>query len=308
MTFDEHERTVLKFFQEGAYQQSFDLLAAHVDDFPEQVSFNFYMRTCAAVRLEKNALALDLLTEALDAGIWYSEPIFRQSPSLQPLQGIARFEELVKVSAAKAAESQGDGEVKTAVPDTQPPYPLLLALHGNGSSVAAEFRQWETAVSHGKLLVAPQSSQSLWAGSHSWTDEESAAKEITAHLAEVEKMHDIDWQNTLVGGFSMGANVALWLALSGTVAAQRFMLVGPGGPHFDDPSKWQPLIEQAKGRDLQGMILFSHDDPHIEPKKIEETAVLLNNAGFNCELVPYTGLLHEYPPDFADRLLNVLNS
>ena len=124
---------------------------------------------------------------------------------------------------------------------------------------------------------------------------------------EEQGLDDIDYENVIVGGFSMGGDISLAMALSGAIPAKRFLLVGPGGHHFEEPENLlPPLIEQAKGRDIQGMILMSKDDPHINIENIQKVVNLLNEANIPCELVIYEGLLHEYPPDFAEKLHSLL--
>ena len=131
----------------------------------------------------------------------------------------------------------------------------------------------------------------------------TAVPEIKNHLSEIEKQHDIDYGNVIIGGFSMGGDISLAMALSGAVPANRFLLVGPGGHHFEEPEKLlPPLIQQAVGRDIQGLILMSEDDPHINKENIHTVVRMLNESNIPCKLAGYKNLLHEYPPDFKDKL------
>ena len=305
-TFVELEQKATAFFNDGAYQHVLDLLTVAETQFPEELGFNYYLRICAAARLEDVNQACDLLAAALAHDLWFAETVLRESPSLVPLNGHERFEALVADSIAKMDSSATEPVVKTAVPDTPPPYPLLLALHGNGSSVAAEFGYWQAAVSHGWCVVAPQSATMMLSGRYYWTSTETAVAEINNHLTRLKELYPIDWHNVVVGGFSMGADVALAIALSGALPARRFLLVGPGGPNFHEPENMLPLITEANGRDIKGLILMSEDDPHIEPDKIRKIGELLHEGGNSCELVTYRGLSHEYPPDFNERLVAFL--
>jgi len=301
-TFAEFEQHTITLFNDGAYQQVLDVLTAAETQFPAEVGFNYYMRICAAARLEDIEQSCDLLAAALERELWFTENVLRESPSLAPLNGHERFEKLVKISAAGMASVMSQPVVKTAVPDTPSPHPLLLALHGNGSSVAAEFGQWQTAVSSGWCVSAPQSTTMMLPGRYYWTSAETAVDEIKTHLAEIEKEHALDSDQMMVGGFSMGGDIALWLALTHALPVKRFMLVGPGGPYFDAPETLKPLIDQKNGRSIRGMVLMSEDDPLIDQEKIRAVVRLLNEGGIACDLITYQGLGHEYPPDFHVRL------
>jgi pimeloyl-ACP methyl ester carboxylesterase len=106
----------------------------------------------------------------------------------------------------------------------------------------------------------------------------------------------------LLTGFSMGGEVALWLALKGLLPAHGFILLAPGGPFMRQPELWLPLIQEAAGRELRGYIVFSEDDPILSQEGIRQTATLLNENGFPTRLETRRSLAHEYPPDF-DRVI-----
>ncbi|KAA3661400.1 MAG: hypothetical protein DWQ04_16585 [Chloroflexi bacterium] len=189
-TFIELEQKVLSLFNDGVYQQVLDVLAANEAKFPEELGFNYYLRICAAARLDDSEQACDLLESAFAQDLWFTEEVLRESPSLVPLNGNERFEQLIVVSLDKMSNSRTENVVKTAVPDTQPPYPLLLALHGNGSHVEAEFGHWQTAVSDGYLVVAPQSSFAMLPGRFYWTNSETAVSEIKNHHKVVQLLNE----------------------------------------------------------------------------------------------------------------------
>jgi acetyl esterase/lipase len=106
----------------------------------------------------------------------------------------------------------------------------------------------------------------------------------------------------VLGGFSMGGGLAVWLALTGAIKAQGFILVGPWVPDMD---QLVPLMETNEARGSHGTILVGeNDEPCFE---ISLTlAEQLKGHGIRCELEVYPDLAHEYPPDFEVVLARAL--
>jgi hypothetical protein len=123
-------------------------------------------------RLDDKPQGLRLLQEMLDAGIWYSEPMLRDSPSLQAWQGDPEFERQVQAHIDAQAQAEAPAP-DTRIPDTSPPYPLLLAMHGQTSTAEAEIGHWEGVTTGGYMLAMAQASQLVWAGGGLWTIEKS---------------------------------------------------------------------------------------------------------------------------------------
>lgn len=82
-TFIELEQKVLSLFNDGVYQQVLDVLAANEAKFPEELGFNYYLRICAAARLDDSEQACDLLESAFAQDLWFTEEVLRESPSLR---------------------------------------------------------------------------------------------------------------------------------------------------------------------------------------------------------------------------------
>ena len=112
----------------------------------------------------------------------------------------------------------------------------------------------------------------------------------------------LDLERTIVGGLSAGGELSIWLALSGTIPVQKFIVIAPGGQWMNEPEKWQPLIDDSANRNVKGMIILGEEDKAIPHKSIERVVDMLNNGGISCEYIKYPGLGHWYPPDFNDIL------
>ena len=311
MDFDELVAAITGHFQHGAYAEGLALADAQARHFPEQAAHIAYLQMCLAARLEQRQRVLDQLQAMHEKGIWYSEQLLRASPSLKPLQGDPAYEALVQISIdLRALESENNPALLVTYPmgkcqSADETCPVLLALHANGESPHSALAAWHTAAQDGWLVAAPRSSNQLWAGGGClWTDHQQAADEILVQFERLTERYWVDGEGMVLGGFSMGAEVALWLALKGLLPAHGFILLGPGGPFMDQPDQWLPLIQEADGRELRGYIIFSEDDPTIPHDGIRRTAALLNENGIPTRLELRHGLAHEYPPDF-DQVIRV---
>jgi hypothetical protein len=118
-------------FKAGEYRKALDLSTEGLNLFPERAPFLNYWRICLASRLGKSELACQVMDDVLESGIWYSERILRESPSLQPLQGNPHFERLAALSREQRTPTEGDSLI-TFLPDSEcgvsdSPCPLLIA-------------------------------------------------------------------------------------------------------------------------------------------------------------------------------------
>jgi predicted esterase len=312
LTFSHLETQLYQLYQGGEYAQALDLATRAASRFPTQAWRVIYWRICVASLLGETTLALQLLEKALEAGFWYAEAQMREDPDLQPLQGLPRFEQLVEVCQKRHAEAQAQ-----AVPmllTLQPeggcqaglqPCPLLLALHGNNRTAEGSVGFWKSAVSEGWLLALPQSSQIRGPDAYVWNDRDWAVREIQEHYDTLCQQYAIDPDRVAVAGFSLGGELAIWLAMSGTIQARGFIAVGPGGPYMNEPDKWAPLIEASQGRGLRGYLVVGEQDVFCY-EGTQALATLLKSRDIPCELEVHPNLGHDFPPEFQQSLAQAL--
>lgn len=313
LTLDELIAQVGEHFAQEQYAEGLALAEQQMEKFPEKRALINYWRICLAARLGDIRQANQILEETLAGGVWYAEEILRESPSLQGLQGVADFERLVTIS-----RQMREADPNTTLPvlavhaegqcgKGDDPCPLLLFLHANDDTARANLPHWQSAAQEGWLVVMPQSQRAMWADAYAWFDHESAAAQIEAQFAKLVRRYNIDAARLVVAGFSMGGEVALWLALSGRVKARGFILLGPGGPLSDQPDGWAKLIESYEGEGLRGTIMMGTADETIPQESVRELARLLNAHGVACQLEEIPDLGHEYPADFEARLRGTLD-
>jgi predicted esterase len=313
LTYDQVQSQIQRHYGSGEYAEALQLATRMAPLFPEQAPLFYYWRICMTARLDQPDQSLHLLDEVLEAGIWYGETLLRRSPSLKPLQGLPAFERLVKRN--RAIQTQEEGQIYPVITLRSEgecekgslPCPFLVALHGNTSTALASVDFWRPAASAGWLVAVPQSSQAVWKGAYVWDDLEVAEQQIQRHIESIHRQYAVDPLRTVLAGHSMGGEVAIWLALTGSIDSAGFIGVGPGGPMLDDLDRWTPLIAGGELRGLRGYFITGEQDDSILLENIQALIERLNSGGIPSELeiIPQAG--HSFIPEYEDALLRGLD-
>lgn len=304
LSFTELTDKIQSHFAEGTFSEGLSLASEYVTVYPEEFALLNYWRMCLAARMNDFPTANKILETALASGSWYSELLLRDSPSLVPLQGEDEFERLVGISLQMRASDPATAvpmlvmRSKDACGPEDEGCPAVIFLHANQDTAQKNVPHWQSLADAGWLVALPQSSKAMWADAYVWMDHDTSADEIVGHFERLTGEYSLDTERVILAGFSMGAEVALAIALNGAIESKGFILLGPGGPFMDDLAKWAPSIERAKDKNLRGVILMGLADETIPQDNIRALVKTLNEAGVACELKTYPDLKHEYPPDF----------
>ncbi len=303
LTFNELQESLIQCFQEGKYTEALDLATAHLDRLPDYRADLNYWRMCAAARLEKHELAIKILEETLGGGDWYSEPVLRRSPSLQPLNGIPEYERLIERSVALwAAEQEKDHGLIVVEPEGQnKPYPLLVALHSNMARPSAARDSWIGLSDRGWLLAFPQSRLAMWKGAYAWDDRDTVVPGVVEDLKTICERYPVDLERVVLAGHSMGGQLATWLALSQAIKARGFIVVGPYLPE-EEISQWDEIIRGVKGSGLRGVFIFGDADDSIPHDMIYALCDKLKAQGLDCRVEKHSGLGHDFVPEIKQSL------
>ncbi|MFX1565998.1 MAG: alpha/beta hydrolase [Promethearchaeota archaeon] len=304
-------RTVGALYEEGKYQETIDFLKEVATDFPDFKPEIYYTQMAAAIKLDKYDLFFELLNEILDADGWYSEAILRESPAFKPLQGMSEFERLVSISVERAKQASKDHTNLTVFPEhTNPSMPLMLALHAQASVINEEYQAWKTVIDHGYILGMPQTTNRYWSGIATgyWPDYETSIHQIKAYVDTINLNKTLDLKRSIAGGLSKGGDLAIRLALTGTIPVCAFIAVSPGGPWMNEPEKWQSLIDDARRHELHGIIIRGKQDQAIPRKYTQTLTNMLNNSGVPCQFLEYPQLGHWYPPNFDNIIADLITT
>jgi predicted esterase len=295
-----------RLYREEKYAEAFDLLTREGARFPDCDARVQFWRACLASRAGETEQSLSILQAAVDAGYWYSEHQLRRDDDLEPLWNLPEYERLVDVCLDRFAAAQAETKPELVIVEPESgtsPWPLLIALHGNSSSAQASSEYWRPAVSAGWLVALPQSSLIGGPDEFVWNDWDLAEQEVVAHFEILQERYEIDEDRVVLGGFSMGAGAATWLALKGTPKARGFVAVAPYIPEERDVAS---LLAGQEAQSTRGYVVIGDKDEGCYPIAQTLTATLRDN-GNQVELHEVAGLYHEYPDDFGQVLPQALD-
>jgi predicted esterase len=305
LTVIEVEQQYHQLVASGAYEEALTLVTREAHQF----SYNaqkvvYYWRFRMAALLNRPELVVQLLAEAVTTGHWYSG--LAEDEEFELVHHWPEFERLAAVCAQRRTEAMATAVpiLKVRQPENQPPpYPLLLALHGNNSLMEPFSRHWETAVRHGWLVGLPQSSQSYEPGTVSWVDWEWSIEEIQQHYNTLCTDYPIDSQRTVLAGFSMGGGLATSLALSGKIKVQGVLLISP---FLNDARNMIPYLDAGLySPDLRAYLVASERDEYCR-NIAQQLAELLPQYNIACRLEIYPDTGHSFPLPFEAKLPEVL--
>ncbi|MCK4848078.1 MAG: hypothetical protein KAT16_03560 [Candidatus Heimdallarchaeota archaeon] len=304
-------REINALYEAGKFIEVIEFLESTEMKFPYGKASLFYYGICAATKLGKGyyEVAIQFLKQIIDGGGWYTEYILTQSPSLQPLQNIAEFKIQLQRSREISTQALKENHDVTVIPkEGTSSYPLMLALHADSGVIEEEIDFWKPATDKGYILGMPRCTNVHWSGKDSayWPDHETATDQIKSYIETINSIHPINFDQTVIGGLSSGAELAIWLALSKTVPACKFVAVAPGGQWMNELEKWQTLIDEESHHNLTGLIILGKEDKVVSHENIRILVKMLNDSGISCQLHESPNVGHWYPPDFTNRLSSFL--
>jgi predicted esterase len=290
----------------GDYTAALEVTERLAAEFPGKVLRTTFWRICLLTRLQKVEAALEAFAHALQAGLWWSETTLRRDPDLQPLQGLPDFECMLAASEELHAAAQESVQPATIVREpaagTEPPYPLLIALHGQAGTAEADLERWQAACPLGWLVAALQSSQLAWPGAYCWDDRQRAQEQVVNQFEGVCAGYPVDRSRVIVGGFSQGAALAIRLVLNGSLLARGFLSVVPG---VIDPQLLTSWASARRDRPVRGYLVAGGLDPRYEFFK--QVRATLAEHGIACEMEDHPELAHEFPEKFEISLTQALS-
>ncbi|MFM8319442.1 MAG: alpha/beta hydrolase [Chloroflexota bacterium] len=296
LSFPELRAAMFEHYNAGQYAEALALVNRHAPHLPQYRSHTLIWQVCLQAVSGQAEAALRTLQEGLDQGLWYAPSALRGDSDLAGLQGHPEFERMVAHCTEhyeEASRRARPGLTVIEPEQAQPPYPLLIALHGRGSSMAEAAETWNTLADHGWLVALPQSSQLIGQEAYTWDDPRQAEAELAQHLEQLHREHTFDPQRVVLAGFSQGAGLAISLVIQGLIPAAGFIAVAPYLREVD------ALLEQPAeppAHPPYGVIITGAYDP--EQEMFEKIERLLQQRRLPYRRIDYEDLAHDYPPDF----------
>jgi predicted esterase len=288
-------------FEQKKYAEAAALLESVLDRYPANVMANTFNLAAARLYLGLNDQAVGALEEGLRRGIFYGLWDFG-AELWNPIRETPRFQAFLAANKARVDEASSKAVLLTDVvtPEGYDParkYPLFIALHGGGGTVAEFKPLWTSPRLRSEFItVYVQSTQvSSMAGFH-WQDVATMRRDLEAATKKVLAQYPVDAGRVLIGGFSSGGFGAMVAALGSFLPARGFIALCPVVPDAVSDEE----IRSAVARGLRGTLMTTEQDNRVEAQRafVER----LNRLGLPVEFGVTPNIGHWFPDDFAVRL------
>jgi predicted esterase len=295
---------VHRLYRSGDYTAALERLDQSAEDFPDQAPLILYIRICLLALTHQAPAAIKTLGHSLELGYWYPPATLQGDPDLLILQDMPEFERQVAVCAGRFEEAakaaRPERIVLTPPSGTPAPYPVLLVLHGRNAGAASSQPFWESLAARGWLVALLQSSQVVGVGTYAWEDRQRSIEEARQHFAELSSSYPVHWQRLVLGGFSQGGGLAIWLSLSKLLPAAGFIAVAPYLRGVEELIEAPPATTSR----LRGYMVTGDLDEHQE--MFPQFERLLNAYQVSYRRETHPDLDHDYPADFDHSLEQAL--
>ncbi len=301
--FDQAARDVFRLYEQGEYAAALEVTERLSEQFPQKASQTLLWRICLMCRAQRYDESLLLLARVLEEGYWW-DPHQLEDSDLDPLRELPEFASMVDVCRMRHEQARRATKPQRVVlaPEggAPGPFPLLIGIHGRHGNMHGDLEMWEAARRRGWLVLSPQSSQPLSLDTYCWDDGERAEEEIVAHFEAVCREYPVDKNRVVIGGFSQGAGLSVYLALGGRIPVRGFIPV----------ACWWPEVEPLAGRarsagKLRAYFITGDQDNTLERGREIQAVLKENGIPFESELYP--GLAHEFPMEFERSLEKALD-
>ena len=300
-TYEEMREHLGGLFKDEKYAEAAALLERSLERFPDRILPNTYNLALARLRQGDADRALAALEEGHRRGVFYGLWDFA-ADAWEPVRARPRFSAFLERNRLRIAEAQKAAAMRleVATPEGFDPsrtYPLFVALHGGGESVADFRPAWTSPRLRKEFLTAyVQSSQVATMSGFHWQDPEATRRDLAAALERVVGQYPVDAGRVVVGGFSSGGFGSLLAALRGFFEVRGFVVLCPEVPADVDEAD----LQAAGSRGLRGVLLTTEADRRVEQQRA--LVARLERAGLAVRFHLTPGLGHWYPPDFQTRL------
>src|ERR1041385_2377125 len=174
--------------------------------------------------------------------------------------------------------------------ETKPGSPVLLLLHGSGSSGAHIATLWEPFAAHeGIILIAPDALHN-----DAWHLRDDSPDFLHTIVNDVQGRYGADRRRLYLFGQSGGAVYALTLAM---LESQYFAGVAVHAGAWRSSAEFK--VMQLAQRKIPLKIIVGDRDEYFSASAVHRTEGALKAAGFPMELELLPGQRHEFTPEIA---------
>ncbi|MBE0712968.1 MAG: hypothetical protein IH583_11340 [Candidatus Aminicenantes bacterium] len=288
-------------FNQKKYDEAAALIESVLDRFPDNVLANTFNLAAARLFQGDAEKAIQALEEGHRRGIFYGTWDFA-AERWDPVRSSPRFEAFLKENQARieAAQKKASMKIETATPAGYDPgrkYPLFIALHGGGESIADLKPSWTSPRLRGEFITAyVQSTQvSSMTGFH-WQDAAITQRDLETAYKRILEQYPVDTGRVIIGGFSSGGFGSLIAAFKNIFPVRGFVVLCPEPPATISDED----ILAAKARGLRGTLLTTEADQRVEKQRALTDRMAKLGLPTVFHLTP--GIGHWYPEDFEALL------
>jgi predicted esterase len=270
---------------------------------PQEIRQIFFWRMSLAAVLGRPAESLSIFREALERDYWFSPRWLDREENLATMRQIPEFQDMVEVCRQRFADLEHQMHPQLFIEQpvrSAAALPLLIGLHGNKGDGPYTLAKWSDLATDGWLVAVPQSTQVLSPGlsDRIWDDRERGISEIVDHLTTLQHTYTLDTDHIVLGGYSMGGGLAVWMALHQVINARGFISLGPAMMP-GELEALPALLEQQRPMNLRGYFIVGDEDAMClqASRSILEIMQTYGLAG-ELRVVPHMD--HGYPPNFMD--------
>jgi predicted esterase len=313
--FLDYRNRVFRYYGESRYSEALALAQEAAVKFPDYDARTSFWIACLQSRLGHHDEALRTLHDAVKRSVWWPSEVLRDA-DLDPIRDKKDFATIEAQSARLRLEHVN----KIASPDLMvrvpkgygegKDWPALMMLHQRyGERPELSSAPWLPVLSTGMILAVPWSSQVYAHDGRSWDNLEASEKDVKWAFSKLND-YRLDSGNIVLGGFSQGGALSIYSVFKRIVPCRGFVAVAPSdwiipenkpATERDRPSEaFLSLVEASDFRGLRGVIMIGDKDPFFP--KIQQLYNLMVEKGLDGRFQIETGLGHEYPENFGDKL------
>jgi predicted esterase len=235
--------------------------------------------------------------------------LFSHFPVYEPFKKFAQFDSISKVDMDIRKDSLANSKTtyEIVLPEnytSENKYPLMIILHGGGSSIARERRYWKSEKLQNEFIVAFVQSYLYYdMKTFGWgIADERGRNDLKNCYDEIKNIYNVDTSEVIIGGVSAGGYMAMDMSISNFIPVDGFIAICPDVTADDFSLE---SIKKAKLSGIRGVIISGENDHTLENQK--SLLEKFNEAEFNCSFEVVQGMGHEFPESFEARLYSAIN-
>jgi predicted esterase len=286
------------------YDEGIELIYKHRDDFPDygyELSNSLTIFYRATEQYEK---CMDVWEEGHKKGFFYGIfPVRRYDP----FKEYKRFESIMNEDTRlrEIANQNTKTIYEVLAPKELEPgkqYPLLIVLHGGGSSIARAKEHWQSEMLEKDYIVTFlqsyfQFSTNTWA----WRESDPRTHEdIQKIYRDMISKYPVDTSKVVIGGISAGGSAAVDISMNEIIPAAGLIGVCPGMPEEFNSEMAGTL--QKKG--FRAFVIGGEKDFYLEHQN--KMALIFEEVNLPHKQIVIEGMGHQYPDKFSEWIDSAL--